>query len=218
MELERLETWSSSSSSSSNSKNSNISAFSNNRREEDQDIIDDNSDDASDTNNGGSVGRGKTTTSTSLKCMHKDISCKSAECEKVEECKNPTFKTHCYTIFKDNGGNRAAAGSGAVTSSNFRVKTDNSSSAVAATGAVEILYAGCWSGGDECEPPEYLKQKFKVKHNHDVTHYEYKIPDALLDKSVQSSCIGYAKLGGDESWLAKNNQTFCCCSSEACNR
>lgn len=149
-----------------------------------------------------------------LFCIHKEEWCKSSNCEAVQECRDATLKTHCYTIFKET--NSLATNDDG--SGNFTIRRDKVKGS--SVGKVEIRMAGCWSGGHECDPPEYLNEKYKYKHNHDEdrTHFEYKIPESLMDKSVQGSCIGYSKSADDNGYLAENNLTFCCCSSNECNR
>lgn len=141
----------------------------------------------------------ETTTQAPLKCLQKDSECKSKDCEEIVECRKLHLSSHCFAV------------------SAYDPKLD----------MPKILHAGCWSGGNECDPPKELAKRIKEKISqeslsHDKSYIDmlqnYTLSKELLDPSIQDKCIGYAKGPNDNTYLAKNNQTVCCCSGMVCNQ
>lgn len=135
-----------------------------------------------------------------LKCLKKTEKCKSKSCEEIVECSQPDFSSHCYAM------------------------TQHDSSAP--DSEPTILYAGCWGGGNECNPPRLLLQNIEDKiatETHHDKHYldmlrNFNLSAELFDPQIQNKCIGYAKSPNDQSYMARNNQTFCCCRGMKCNQ
>lgn len=141
----------------------------------------------------------ETTTQASLKCLQKSSDCESKDCETIVECRELHLKSHCFS----------------VSTYDPLLKMP------------KILHAGCWSGGEECDPPNKLTNRIKEKidqesYSHDKSYLDmlqnYTLSKELLDPAIQDKCIGYAKGPNDHSYLAKNNQTVCCCTGMVCNQ
>lgn len=131
---------------------------------------------------------------TPLICLEKNASCKSKHCEQFIECRGE-HKNHCYAIINTLNEN----------------KTD-------------IVQSGCWSGGYECLSPIEMVARLKENsHNYNGDEdfkkklKNYKLPDSLLREDIQNKCINYSPAPGDSSYLTRNNQSLCCCSSTKCN-
>lgn len=134
-----------------------------------------------------------------LKCFKKQIECHEPSCQRLVECTNPDFSSHCYTVTQHNSSNPDTP---------------------------IILYAGCWGGGSECNPPgdllKLIEDKIQNEGHHDQEYLEslrnYSLSKAILDPALQNKCIGYKKSPNDHTYLAKHNQTFCCCRGSVCNQ
>ena len=135
-----------------------------------------------------------------LECLEKKSDCKSRDCETYLKCTGD-HKTHCFAITSIN------------TLNNRAINHD------------DIIQAGCWSGGDECKPPIEMLEKIKQKSGNHVGDEDFKnrlsnfkLANSLLDLSIQDNCINYAPISSsDHSYLTRNNQSICCCSSSKCN-
>ncbi|CAF0810444.1 unnamed protein product [Brachionus calyciflorus] len=123
-----------------------------------------------------------------ITCLHKEAECQSDNCVYEKQCTDPQFSKHCYAIFKKTSLNNSTA-------------------------KPEILLAGCWSGGDECHSPSFAKEKYENEID-----INYKVPDSLLDPSIQNLCISYARPSEDSNYFLKNNKSFCCCANSLCNK
>lgn len=143
-----------------------------------------------------------------IKCLSKESSCLSKDCEKIIECDDPVLSTHCYAITKD------PILPSNITNASSIIKLDEQS--------VEIVLAGCWTGGDECRRPTDIEAKLNKSLADASEHYtnlhKYKIPSSLLNQSLQASCISYSKSHDLNSYFVKNNRSFCCCSTSLCNK
>jgi hypothetical protein len=124
------------------------------------------------------------------------------------ECKDE-HKTHCYSIINIDNNN---------------INNNN-----------EIIIAGCWTGGQECYPPNEMPERLGKKYNEHFNNNNnnnnnnenekqfnkefenFKIPSSLLDPNIQDKCINYARAPDDVSALTRNNQSICCCSTSHCN-
>ena len=102
---------------------------------------------------------------TMITCLHKDESCFSADCEKLIECKEVNFSTHCYAIVAEIHNDNESRTDAAVESNETSVEAVN----VRTGGArVRVVMAGCWSAGMECDPPVSINIKHKLKaHSHE---------------------------------------------------
>jgi hypothetical protein len=135
-----------------------------------------------------------------IRCMEIDSECAKENCQKNKtvECTG-VLNSHCYAFTKQ--------------------LKDNT---------IIYIKAGCWAGGDECEPPIslYKKLESKNKANLDSNAFDltekterssnvFKIPDDLLVESIQKSCISYST---NHNYLSINNNKFCCCSDSLCNQ
>lgn len=132
-----------------------------------------------------------------ISCIFRTQNCTSKDCEKIIECEpnSSSLGPHCYAMTKFS-----------LTENKY---STNSTIVQMKPEEVEIITAGCWTGGDECRKPSDLFKKYNDK--------SLKISSELLDETVQNSCIGYSKSTDDSGYLAKNNMTFCCCSTSMCN-
>lgn len=137
---------------------------------------------------------------THLKCLKKSEECRSNSCEEIVECTDPNLSSHCYAMTKQESS--------------------------APDSEPTILYAGCWNGGHECEPPKLLlkniKYKIEMEPHHDKQYLDklssFNLSAELLDPNIQNKCINYSKKPNDQSHLARNNQSFCCCRGMFCNQ
>ena len=89
------------------------------------------------------------------------------------------------------------------------------------------LMSGCWDGGEECSPPLSLVQKINKTIVNQQSYHDkwfidklenYKLSEQLLDPAVQESCITYATSPNESHYFARNNKSFCCCSTPLCNQ
>ena len=134
-----------------------------------------------------------------LKCLVIAPNCTTSSCQQILECQNSDFSKHCYAMTQYNSKT---------------LKND-------------VLYAGCWSGGEnDCSPPlellTHIDKKIQTEGNHDLEYINrlrnFNLSDQLRDPIIQDKCIGYTKSAKDLTFLARHNQTFCCCSGTACNK
>lgn len=140
-----------------------------------------------------------------IKCLSKESTCHSKSCEKVIECDDPVLSTHCYAITNDS---TLALGNKTI------VKPSDEN--------LDIILAGCWTGGDECKSPAEIEAKLNKSLADASEHYtnlnKYKIPNSLLNESLQTGCISFSKSHDLNSYWSKHNRSFCCCSTNLCNR
>ena len=116
-----------------------------------------------------------------LTCLKKDFACKSKACETVVECPSSSYRTNCFSIFTP-----VQAPSSNQTSA-FIINADSLSKHT----HMEVIHAGCWSGGDECLSPSSLDAKIKDQFSSfSMTNRNYTIPKSLLDPKVLNMCIG----------------------------
>jgi hypothetical protein len=98
-----------------------------------------------------------------IMCLHKEESCFSVECEKMIECTDVNFSTHCYAITREIHDPNEMNWEKRNETSSIEAINGKSSGA-----RVRVVMAGCWSGGLECDPPVLIDRKHRVKpHNHD---------------------------------------------------
>lgn len=124
-----------------------------------------------------------------LKCLYRKPNCEGTKCFSEEICLEPGINKHCYSMFKEPGENQT-------------VQLDN------------IVFAGCWNGDIDCQPPREINEKFL---NEFKTNISSIVSEYLLRPESQNKCISYYTLPEPNSYRTRNNLSFCCCSASMCN-
>ena len=134
-----------------------------------------------------------------MRCLTKNLGCKSRDCVTALECTDPVASTHCFAIT-----NRALMQT--IQSAKLNTNTtSNSASSDPHAYLDAILAAGCWRGGDECQPPASLAI-MNSTHNFtfgdpansahvnlaEMSQGMFRVADALLDPAIQHKCFVYA--------------------------
>lgn len=124
-----------------------------------------------------------------LKCLYRKPNCDGPECFSEELCLEPGIDKHCYSMFKKSDENKT-------------VQYDN------------IVFAGCWNGDIDCQPPKKINEKFLSEYKTNVSPI---VSEFLLRSESQNKCISYYTPPEPSSYRTQNNLSFCCCSTNMCN-